>query len=94
MDTCHSDSQAGYELLSGTVIYQEGTYEDGSGNAKQEESALAELGEAGEGKVLRNRDHPGSKSGKTGCLGKEGNVYRIMWYVREDINILYCISIH
>ena len=25
VETCHSDSQAGYELLSGTVIYQEGS---------------------------------------------------------------------
>lgn len=56
METCHSDSQTEYELLSGTVIYQAGTYEDGGGNAKPEESVLAEQEEAGERKILRRND--------------------------------------
>lgn len=56
VETCHSDSQAEYELLSGTVIYQEGVCEDGGGNAKLGESVLAEQEEAGEGKVLSRHD--------------------------------------
>lgn len=56
VETCHSDSQTEYELLSGTVIYQEGTYEDGGGNAKPEESVLAEQEKAGERKILRIND--------------------------------------
>lgn len=56
VETCHPDSQAGYELLSGTVIYQEGVYEDCGGNAKLGESVLAGQEETGEGKVLRRHD--------------------------------------
>lgn len=35
------------------MIYQEGTYEGSGGDAKQEESVLAEQEEAGDRKVLR-----------------------------------------